>query len=46
MASYVRLVTTPLVTGPVTKRLRLGESGEDLAKRLSGHIVPYNGYKK
>jgi polysaccharide biosynthesis transport protein len=40
MASYVRLVTTPLVTGRVAERLRLGESGEDLAKKLSGHSVP------
>jgi capsular polysaccharide biosynthesis protein/Mrp family chromosome partitioning ATPase len=40
MASYARLVTTPLVTGRVTERLRLGESGDDLAKKLSGHIVP------
>jgi succinoglycan biosynthesis transport protein ExoP len=40
MASYARLVTTPLVTTRVTERLRLGESGEDLAKKLSGHIVP------
>jgi polysaccharide biosynthesis transport protein len=40
MASYVRLVTTPMVVGPVTKRLGLRESGEDLAKKLSGHIVP------
>lgn len=39
MASYVRLVTTPMVTDPVADRLRLG-SGEDLAKKLSGHIVP------
>jgi capsular polysaccharide biosynthesis protein len=40
MASYAPLVTTPLVTGPVAERLRLGESGDDLAKKLSGHIVP------
>jgi polysaccharide biosynthesis transport protein len=40
MTSYARLVTTPLVTGPVAERLRLGESGGDLAKKLSGHIVP------
>ncbi|WP_369807308.1 Wzz/FepE/Etk N-terminal domain-containing protein [Mycobacterium sp. 852002-51057_SCH5723018] len=40
MTSYARLVTTPLVTGPVVERLRLRESGEDLAKQLSGHIVP------
>jgi polysaccharide biosynthesis transport protein len=40
MASYVRLVTTPLVTGRVADRLQLGESGDDLAKKLSGHNVP------
>jgi capsular polysaccharide biosynthesis protein/Mrp family chromosome partitioning ATPase len=40
MASYARLVTTPLVTDRVNERLRLGKSGEDLAKKLSGHIVP------
>ncbi|MGH3637034.1 MAG: hypothetical protein ACRDTS_23710, partial [Mycobacterium sp.] len=39
MASYARLVTTPLVTDQVIKRLQLGESAEDLAKKLSGHIV-------
>ena len=40
MASYVRLVTTPMVTGRVADRLQLGESGDDLAKKLSGHSVP------
>lgn len=40
MASYARLVTTPLVTRPVATRLRLGESGEELASKLSTHIVP------
>jgi polysaccharide biosynthesis transport protein len=40
MATYARLVTTPLVTNRVNARLRLGESGEDLAKKLSGHLVP------
>jgi polysaccharide biosynthesis transport protein len=40
MTSYVRLVTTPMVADPVAKRLQLSESGEDLAKKLSGHIVP------
>lgn len=40
MTSYVRLVTTPMVAGPVAKRLRLSESSEDLVKKLSGHIVP------
>jgi polysaccharide biosynthesis transport protein len=40
LPSYARLVTTPLVTDDVAERLGLGESGEDLAKKLSGHIVP------
>jgi polysaccharide biosynthesis transport protein len=40
MASYVRLVTTPLVTHRVAETLRLGESGEDLATKLSGHNIP------
>jgi polysaccharide biosynthesis transport protein len=39
MASYAGLVTTPLVTGRVSERLGLGESGEDLAKKVSAHIV-------
>jgi succinoglycan biosynthesis transport protein ExoP len=33
-------VTTPLVTNRVNERLRLGNSGEDLAKKLSGRPVP------
>jgi hypothetical protein len=40
LPSYARLVTTPLVTDHVAERLGLGESGEDLAKKLSGHVVP------
>lgn len=40
MSSYVRLVTTPMVADSVAKRLQLGQSGEDLAKKLSGHIIP------
>jgi polysaccharide biosynthesis transport protein len=40
MASYVRLVTTPMVADAVAKKLQNGESGEDLAKKLSGHIIP------
>lgn len=40
MATYARLVTTPLVTDRVNERLRLGESGADLAKKLSGRMVP------
>jgi len=39
MASYARLVTTPLVTARVAERLHLG-SGEDLAAKLTGHIIP------
>lgn len=39
MASYARLVTTPLVTGRVSDRLQLGEAGEDLAKKVSAHSV-------
>jgi polysaccharide biosynthesis transport protein len=39
MASYARLVTTPLVTGRVRDRLQLGEAGEDLAKKVSAHSV-------
>jgi polysaccharide biosynthesis transport protein len=40
MASYARLVTTPLVTNRVNERLRLATSGEDLAKKVSGRMVP------
>jgi polysaccharide biosynthesis transport protein len=40
MASYARLVTTPLVTNRVNERLRLGTSGDDLAKKVSGRMVP------
>ena len=40
MTSYVRLVTTPMVADAVAKKLQIGESGEDLAKKLSGHIIP------
>ncbi len=40
MTSYVRLVTTPMVADSVAKRLQLGQSGDDLAKKLSGHIIP------
>jgi capsular polysaccharide biosynthesis protein len=39
MASYARLATTPLVTGRVSDRLHLGESGDDLAKKVSAHTV-------
>lgn len=39
MASYTRLVTTPLVTERVSDRLHLGESGDDLAKKVSAHSV-------
>jgi polysaccharide biosynthesis transport protein len=40
MTSYVRLVTTPMVADAVAKKLHNGESGEDLATKLSGHIIP------
>lgn len=40
MASYARLVTTPLVTTRVAERLHLGQSGDDLAAKLNGHIIP------
>jgi polysaccharide biosynthesis transport protein len=40
MASYARLVSTPLVTDRVNERLRLGQSGEDLAKKVTGRMVP------
>lgn len=40
MASYARLVTTPLVTARVAERLHLGRSGDDLAAKLNGHIIP------
>lgn len=40
MGSYARLVTTPFVTNRVNERLRLGTCGEDLAKKLSSHMVP------
>ena len=39
MASYAGLVTTPLVTGRVSERLGQPESGDDLAKKVSAHIV-------
>ena len=39
MISYARLVTTPLVTGRVSDRLHLGESGEDLARKVTAHSV-------
>lgn len=40
MTSYSRLVTTPMVTGRVADRLRLSESADELAKKLTGHVVP------
>jgi polysaccharide biosynthesis transport protein len=40
MPSYARLVTSPLVTGQVSDRLHLGESGENLAKKVSAHTMP------
>jgi polysaccharide biosynthesis transport protein len=40
MGSYARLVSTALVTNRVKERLRLGLSGEDLAKKVTGRMVP------
>jgi polysaccharide biosynthesis transport protein len=40
MPSYARLVTTPLVTDHVAQTLGLGDSGAEVAKKLSGHLVP------
>ena len=40
MTSYERLVSTPIVTDTVAEQLRLGESGEQLATRLTGRAVP------
>jgi succinoglycan biosynthesis transport protein ExoP len=40
MGSYARLVSTPLVTDRVNQRLRLGQSGEDLAKKVTARMVP------
>jgi succinoglycan biosynthesis transport protein ExoP len=40
MGSYARLVSTPLVTDRVNERLQLGQSGEDLAKKVTGRMVP------
>jgi capsular polysaccharide biosynthesis protein/Mrp family chromosome partitioning ATPase len=41
LPSYARLVTTPLVTEPVADHLGMGnDAGEELAKKLSGHVVP------
>ena len=33
-------MSTPLVTDRVNERLRLGQSGEDLAKKVTGRMVP------
>lgn len=40
MGSYARLVSTPLVTDRVNERLRLGQSGKDLAKKVTGRMFP------
>ncbi|SPM41118.1 hypothetical protein MNAB215_3321 [Mycobacterium numidiamassiliense] len=40
MTSYERLVSTPIVTDTVAEQLRLGESGDDLSKKLTGRAVP------
>lgn len=40
VASYARLVETPFVTGPVTERLGLGISAEDLSQKVTTHVIP------
>lgn len=40
MGSYARLVSTPLVTERVNDRLRLGQSGKDVAKKVTGRTFP------
>jgi succinoglycan biosynthesis transport protein ExoP len=40
VASYARLVDTPFVTGPVSQRLGLRISAQDLARKLSTHVIP------
>lgn len=40
MESYARLVTTPLVADRVVRKLRLADPSEDVAAKLSSHIIP------
>jgi non-specific protein-tyrosine kinase len=40
VASYRRLVETPFVTGPVSERLGLGISAQDLSRKVSTHVIP------
>ncbi|MEX3644803.1 hypothetical protein ABFW11_04735 [Mycolicibacterium porcinum] len=40
VASYGRLVETPFVTGPVSQRLGLGISAQDLSRKVSTHVIP------
>jgi capsular polysaccharide biosynthesis protein len=40
MTSYERLVSTPIVTDTVAEQLRLGESSEELSRKLTGRAVP------
>jgi capsular polysaccharide biosynthesis protein len=40
VASYARLVETPFVTGPVSERLGLGISAEELSRKVNTHVIP------
>lgn len=40
VASYARLVETPFVTGPVSERLGLGISAEELSRKVTTHVIP------
>lgn len=40
VASYARLVDTPFITGPVSERLGLGISAQDLSRRVTTHVIP------
>ncbi len=40
VASYARLVDTSFVTGPVSERLGLGISAQDLSRKVATHVIP------
>lgn len=40
VASYAKLLDSPMVTAPVVQRLHLGMSAEELGARVTAHIVP------
>jgi capsular polysaccharide biosynthesis protein len=40
VASYARLVDTPFVTGPVSERLGLGISAQELSRKVTTHVIP------